>query len=68
MFAGIFSAIYSFVARHPQTALIISCAAILLGGISIFKARKNIDDTQVATAGVFMAAVACAVSLWQMYQ
>lgn len=67
MFAGIFSAVYAFVARNPGTALVFGVAAIIIGGLSIVKAHKNIDDTQVATAGVFMAVVACAVALWQMY-
>lgn len=67
MFAGIFAAVYAFVARNPSTALVLGIAAIILGGLSVLKAHKNIDDTQVATAGIFMAVVACAVALWQMY-
>ncbi len=67
MFAGIFAAVYAFVARNPGTALVLGIAAIVLGGLSVIKAHKNIDDTQVATAGIFMAVVACAVALWQMY-
>ncbi len=67
MFAGIFAAVYAFVARNPTTALVLGIAAIVLGGLSVIKAHKNIDDTQVATAGIFMAVVACAVALWQMY-
>jgi len=67
MFAGIFAAVYAFVAKNPSTALVFGIAAIIIGGLSILKAHKNIDDTQVATAGVFMAVVACAVALWQMY-
>jgi FtsH-binding integral membrane protein len=67
MFAGIFAAVYAFIARNPTTALVLGIAAIVLGGLSVLKAHKNIDDTQVATAGIFMAVVACAVALWQMY-
>ncbi|PWV54008.1 hypothetical protein [Chitinophaga sp. S165] len=67
MFAGIFAAVYAFVARNPTTALVLGIAAIVVGGLSVIKAHKNIDDTQVATAGIFMAVVACAVALWQMY-
>lgn len=67
MFAGIFAAVYAFVARNPSTALVLGIAAIVIGGLSVIKAHKNIDDTQVATAGIFMAVVACAVALWQMY-
>ncbi|QHS61555.1 hypothetical protein [Chitinophaga agri] len=67
MFAGIFAAVYAFVARNPSTALVLGIAAIVIGGLSVVKAHKNIDDTQVATAGIFMAVVACAVALWQMY-
>jgi drug/metabolite transporter (DMT)-like permease len=67
MFAGIFAAVYAFVSRNPSTALVLGIAAIILGGLSVLKAHKNIDDTQVATAGIFMAVVACAVALWQMY-
>jgi FtsH-binding integral membrane protein len=67
MFAGIFSAVYAFVAKNPNTALVFGIAAIIIGGLSVIKARKNIDDMQVATAGIFMAVVSCAVALWQMY-
>jgi len=67
LFAGVFSAIYAFAARTHSTALIFGIAAILIGAFSVLKARKNIDDTQVATAGIFMAVVSVAVSLWQMY-
>ena len=67
MFAGIFAAVYAFVSRNPRTALILGIAAIIVGGLTVVKAHKNIDDTQVATAGIFMAVVACAVALWLMY-
>lgn len=67
MFAGIFAAVYAFVAKTPGTALVLSIAALIIGGLSVLKARKNIDDVQVATAGIFMAVVAGAVALWQMY-
>jgi drug/metabolite transporter (DMT)-like permease len=67
MFAGIFAAVFAFVSRNPSTALVLGIAAIIIGGLSVVKAHRNIDDTQVATAGIFMAVVACAVALWQMY-
>jgi hypothetical protein len=67
MFAGVFSAIYAYAAKTPNTALIFGVAAILIGSFSVVKARRNIDDMQVATAGIFMAVVACAVALWQMH-
>lgn len=67
LFAGVFAAIYSFAARTPNTALTFGIAAIVIGAFSVLKARKNIDDMQVATAGIFMAVVSVAVALWQMY-
>jgi hypothetical protein len=67
LFAGVSSAVYAFVARNPETGLVFAIAAIIMGGLSDIKARKNIDDMQVATAGVFMAFVALAVTLWQIY-
>jgi hypothetical protein len=67
LFAGLASAVYAFVARNPETGIVFAIAAILMGGLSDIKARKNIDDMQVATAGIFMAFVALAVSLWQIY-
>ena len=67
LFAGVFSAVYAFVARNPGVGLVFAIAAITIGGVSVLKARRNIDDMQVATAGIFMAVVACAVTLWQMY-
>ena len=67
LFAGLASAVYAFVARNPDTGLVFAIAAIVMGGLSDIKARKNIDDMQVATAGIFMAVLALAVTLWQMY-
>ncbi|MVT42548.1 hypothetical protein GO495_18285 [Chitinophaga oryziterrae] len=67
MFAGVFAAIYAYAAKNPGTALVFGIAAILIGGFSVIKARRSTEDMQVATAGIFMAVVACAVALWQMY-
>ena len=67
LFAGLASAVYAFVARNPDTGLVFAIAAIVMGGLSDIKARKNIDDMQVATAGICMAVLALAVTLWQMY-
>jgi FtsH-binding integral membrane protein len=67
LFAGVFSAIYAYAARTPGTALTFGIIAILIGIFSVVKARRSIDDMQVATAGIFMAVIACVVALWQMY-
>ncbi|SEW10172.1 hypothetical protein SAMN05428988_2051 [Chitinophaga sp. YR573] len=67
MFAGVFAAVYAYAAKTPGTALVFGIAAILIGGFSVIKARRSTEDMQVATAGIFMAVVACAVALWQMY-
>jgi FtsH-binding integral membrane protein len=67
LFAGVFAAIYAYAARTPGTALTFGIIAILIGAFSVVKARRSIDDMQVATAGIFMAVIACVVALWQMY-
>ncbi|MFB6455863.1 hypothetical protein ACE38W_11385 [Chitinophaga sp. Hz27] len=64
---GVFSAVFAFVTKTPANAIITGAAGILIGFISLYIGRKNIDDMQLATGGIFMAVLACLVGLWQIY-
>lgn len=65
--AGVLAAIYSFATKNPATAIVLGIIAAVIGVIALLMARKNTDDMQLATAGIFMSVVSCIVSLWQMY-
>ncbi|MBO9728902.1 MAG: hypothetical protein J7623_09720 [Chitinophaga sp.] len=64
---GVLSAAFAFTTKTPSYAVTAGSVAIVLGLISLFIGRKNIDDMQLAAAGIFMAVVACLVGLWQLY-
>ena len=64
---GVLSAAFAFTTKTPNYAVTAGSVAIVLGLISLFIGRKNIDDMQLAAAGIFMAVVACLVGLWQLY-
>jgi drug/metabolite transporter (DMT)-like permease len=65
--AGIIAAVFSFLTRQPATAILLGAAAAVIGIVALLLGRKNIDDMQMATAGLFMAIVSCIVGLWQIY-
>lgn len=67
MFAGLFAVVYAYASKKPDTAIIFGVIAVIIGAVSVYRARKNINDMQVGTAGIFMALIACAVAIWQMY-
>lgn len=67
LFIGVLSAIYSFITKNHEMALYFGIGAVVIGAASAIRARRNIDDTQVAAAGIFMAAVACVVAITQMH-
>lgn len=64
---GVLAAAFAFITKTPSYAVAGGALAIVVGLVSLFLGRKNIDDMQLAAAGLFMAAVACAVGLWQIY-
>ncbi|MGN7822342.1 hypothetical protein ACTJJB_19575 [Chitinophaga sp. 22536] len=64
---GVLSAAFAFATKTPTYAVASGAAAGIVGLISLYIGRKNIDDMQLAAAGIFMAVVACLVGLWQMY-
>ena len=64
---GVLSAAFAFGTTTPANAVTACAVAIVLGLVSLFIGRKNIDDMQLAAGGIFMAVVACLVGLWQMY-
>ncbi|WP_291908684.1 hypothetical protein [Chitinophaga sp. CB10] len=64
---GVMSAAFAFITKTPANAVVLGAAAIVLGFVSLYIGRKNIQDMQLATAGIFMAVVGCLVGLWQIY-
>nr|WP_295874119.1 hypothetical protein [uncultured Chitinophaga sp.] len=64
---GVLSAALAFATKTPANAVTAGAVAGLIGLVSLYIGRKNIDDMQLAAAGIFMAVVACLVGLWQMY-
>ncbi|WP_143309492.1 hypothetical protein [Chitinophaga vietnamensis] len=64
---GVLAAAFSFTTKTPAYAVTAGGLAIAIGFISLYIGRKSIDDMQLATAGIFMAVVACLVGLWQIY-
>jgi hypothetical protein len=69
LFVGVIAAVFAFISisKNLTEALYVGITAIVIGGVSAVRARRNIDDTQVATAGVILAIVACVVALVQMH-
>jgi uncharacterized protein YacL len=65
--AGVIAAIISFLTKNPSTAILLGCIGAVIGIICMWKSRKNIDDMQLATAGLFMAVVSVVVGLWLIY-
>ncbi|MEC5147924.1 hypothetical protein [Chitinophaga sp. 212800010-3] len=64
---GVLSAAFAFATHTPAYAVTAGAVSIIIGLVSLFIGRKNIDDMQMAAAGIFMSVVACLVGLWQMY-
>ncbi|PSL49424.1 hypothetical protein CLV51_101756 [Chitinophaga niastensis] len=64
---GVLSAAFAFSTKTPSYAVTAGAIGALIGLTSLYIGRKNIDDMQLAAAGVFMAVVACLVGLWQIY-
>ncbi|MFY0252937.1 hypothetical protein ACDQ55_03190 [Chitinophaga sp. 30R24] len=64
---GVLSAAFAFITKIPVNAIAAGTISIVIGIVSLFIGRKNIDDMQLAAAGIFMAVVACLVGLWGIY-
>lgn len=64
---GVLSAAFAFTTKTPAYAVTSGAVAAIIGLVSLYIGRKNIDDMQLAAAGIFMAVVACLVGLWQIY-
>lgn len=64
---GILSAAFAFTTKTPAYSITTGAVAGIIGFVSLYVGRKNIDDMQLAAAGIFMAVVACLVGLWQIY-
>ncbi|RBL93379.1 hypothetical protein [Chitinophaga flava] len=64
---GVIAAAFAFTTKTPAYAATSGAVAGIIGLVSLFIGRKNIDDMQLAAAGIFMSVVACLVGLWQIY-
>ncbi|HEY0610904.1 MAG TPA: hypothetical protein VGD35_14640 [Chitinophaga sp.] len=67
LFVGVIAAIASFVTKNPNTAIVLGSIGAVVSIFCMWKSRKNIDDMQLATAGLFMAVVSVVVGLWLIY-
>ena len=67
MGAGIVAAILSFLTKNPTTAIVLGAIGAVISIVCLWKSRKNIDDMQLAAAGLFMAVVSVVVGLWLIY-
>ncbi|RAJ85364.1 hypothetical protein CLV59_10265 [Chitinophaga dinghuensis] len=64
---GVLSAAFAFITKTPLDGVILSAIALVVGFTSLYIGRKNIEDMQLATAGIFFAVVGCLIGLWQIY-
>ena len=64
---GVIAAIISFLTKTPSSAVTLGGIAAGIGIVCLWMSRKNIDDMQLATAGLFMAVVSLMVGLWMIY-
>ncbi|MCW3462536.1 hypothetical protein [Chitinophaga nivalis] len=64
---GVLSAVFAFSTKIPVYAVTAGAIATVIGLVSLYIGRKNIDDMQLATAGIFMSVVSCLIGLWQLY-
>ena len=65
--AGVVAALISFITKSPNTSVILGSIAAGIGIVCLWMSRKNIDDMQLATAGLFMAVVSLVIGLWIQY-
>ncbi|KAA2244880.1 hypothetical protein F0L74_02645 [Chitinophaga agrisoli] len=65
--AGVIAALISFITKSPNTSVILGAIAAGIGIVCLWMSRKNIDDMQLATAGLFMAVVSLVIGLWMIY-
>ncbi|WP_217604791.1 hypothetical protein [Chitinophaga sp. GbtcB8] len=63
MAAGVIAALISFLTKAPGIAVTLGGIATVIGVISLWMSRKNTDDMQLATAGLFMAVVSLVIGL-----
>ncbi len=67
IFIGVVTAAFSFISKSSEAAIYIGAAGVMLCVASIIIARKNIDELQMAIAGLFLSVVATGIGIWQMY-
>ncbi|WP_298709565.1 hypothetical protein [Chitinophaga sp.] len=67
IFFGVVTAAFAFISKSPEPAVYMGAAGVILCLVSSVIARKNIDELQMAVAGLFLSIVATGIGVWQMY-
>ncbi|MGE7773239.1 hypothetical protein ACQKLP_00860 [Chitinophaga sp. NPDC101104] len=67
IFIGVVAAAFAFITKSPEASVYMGSAGVALCVVSAVIARKNIDELQMTVAGLFLAIVATAIGIWQMY-
>lgn len=67
IFIGVLAAGFAFISKSSEVSIYLGAAAVLCSLVTIVIARKNIDDLQMAVAGLFLSIVATAIGVWQTY-
>lgn len=67
IFIGVITAAFAFITHSANASIYLGGAGIFACLITLVIARKNIDELQMAIAGLFLSIVACAVGVWQHY-
>ncbi len=66
IFLGVVTAAFAFISKSPEAAIYLGAAGIVLCVVSSIIARKNIDELQMAVAGLFLSIVATGIGVWQL--
>lgn len=66
IFFGVVTAAFAFISKSPESAIYTGAAGVVLCLVSAIIARKNIDELQMAVAGLFLSIVATGIGIWQL--
>ncbi|RPD38455.1 hypothetical protein [Chitinophaga barathri] len=67
IFIGVITAAFAFISKSAEAAIYLGAAGVLACLVSLVIARKNIDELQMAVAGLFLSIVATGIGVWQLY-
>jgi hypothetical protein len=67
IFIGVVTAAFAFISKSAEAAIYFGAAGIFACLVSLVIARKNIDELQMAVAGLFLSIVAAGIGVWQLY-